>query len=199
MPDILLLILYFIIAIVIGGFTFFGILWGAMYTRIPTKKLEKVIKLSNLGFGKTAVDMGAGLGTFSFEAAYTGAHIVAVEIDPFKVAVMKFLLRYNNNMAKAMMRNPLPTGKYAVSHLNVDIIRGNMLNADLTKADIVFCNLSPVLMPKVAAKAKQEMKPGAELISVEWKVPNWKPMFSDEADKIYVYNVGRQNELPDKL
>jgi predicted RNA methylase len=188
MADIILLVIYFAVAIIICGLLFFGLIFGAMYTRIPTKKLKKIITLGNLHRGIEVIDAGAGFGTISFEAAYTGAHITAIEIDPIKVAAMKLLLSYNNRLAKMSPISPVPIK--APTFLNVTIIRGNLLKQDWSKADIVYCYLSPVLMPKVAEKAKAEMKTGAKIISVEYTINDWKPKTVDTENKIYEYEIG---------
>jgi ribosomal protein L11 methylase PrmA len=189
MTDIIWLVLYFIIGIIAAGSLFFGLLFGAMYTKIPTKQLKKAIELGDLNFKKTVYDLGAGLGTISFEAAYTGAAIKAIEIDPIKIACMKILLRYNNNLAKAQLFAPASPMK-KTPFLNVTIKRQNLLSANLHDADVVYCYLSPVLMPKVGKKAKEEMKQGKKLISIEYPIKGWTPSFADEKDKIYVYTIG---------
>jgi precorrin-6B methylase 2 len=195
MPDlysIITIAIYFTVAIVVGGLLFFGLIFGAMYTRIPTKKLKKIIELGKLHRGMEVLDAGAGFGTISFEAAYSGAHITAVEIDPVKVAAMKLLLSYNNRLAKMSPISPVPVK--APSYLAVDIVRANLLKVDWSKADIVYCYLSPALMPKVAVKAQAEMKQGAKLISVEYPIGNWKPLYADVPDKIYEYEIGPRIE-----
>jgi ribosomal protein L11 methylase PrmA len=189
MTDIIWLILYFVIGITLAGLLFFGLIFGAMYTRIPTKKLKKAIELGDLNGKKTVYDLGAGLGTISFEAAYTGAKIYAIEVDPIKIACMKFLLKYNNYLAKAQMFAPKSPMKHT-PYLFVEIKRANLLKTDIHQADVVYCYLSPALMPKVGAKAKAEMKQGKKLISIEYPIKGWTPSFADEESKIYVYTIG---------
>lgn len=196
MIEYLWLALYFIIGLILFGMIFLGLVFGAMYTRIPTKKLKKIIELCNLRFDMIVYDLGAGLGTFSFEAAYSGAKIIAVEIDPIKVALMKFLLRYNNNMAKASYANPvIGSMTTKVKHLDVEIKQQNIFKTELGDADLVYCYLSPVLMPKIAEKANKEMKKGSRIISVEHPIKTWIPTYSDGYEKIYVYTIGISNEV----
>lgn len=161
--------------------------------RIPTKKLDKIIKLGKLKPTKTVYDLGAGLGTIAFEAAHTGAHIVAVEVDPLKVAAMKILLSYNNRIAKATqkmvgrsMMIPTPPNKV----LDVEIVKSNLLKVNLHPADVVYCYLFGPLMQRVGEKARKELRKGSLLISVEHPILDWKPKLVDTEDKIYVYQQG---------
>jgi hypothetical protein len=71
--------------------------------------------------------------------------------------------------------------------ITASIKRENLLNADLSKADVVYCYLAPKLMQKLGDKASQEMKAGSKIITVEHKIPSLKPMYDDPIDKIYVY------------
>lgn len=183
----LYLVLYFVIALFAGGILFYGLLFGAMYMKIPTKKLKKIIELGQLSASKTVYDLGAGLGTIAFEAAYSGAHIVAVEVDPFKVALMKILLSYNNRVSKLAMNSPGAALMKPPKLLDVEVVKGNLMDADLREADVVYCYLFGPLMQKVGEKAKRELHKGALLISVEHPILDWKPECVDQVDKIFVY------------
>jgi SAM-dependent methyltransferase len=46
------------------------------------------------------------------------------------------------------------------------VIRGNLLDHDLSSYDVVYAYLSPAVMTKLWHKARREMRPGALLISV---------------------------------
>lgn len=188
--DYTLLILYFIVALFVGGILFYGLLWGAMYIRIPTRKLKKIIELGKLKDTKTVYDLGAGLGTIAFEAAYSGAHVVAVEIDPFKVALMKILLGYNNRIAKAAMANPGAMMLKPPKALDVEIVKKNLLDIDLHDADVVYCYLFGPLMQRVGEKARRELREGSMLVSVEHPILDWKPKYVDAEEKIYLYQQG---------
>jgi 16S rRNA G966 N2-methylase RsmD len=166
----------------------YGTIFGAMYMKIPTRKLKKIIELGEITPDKTILDLGAGHGAISFEAAYKGAHVIAVEIDPFKVLLMRLLLKYNNKsvLVPSLHRMYLKT-------LYVDVIKANLLKVDYAPADIVYCYLSPPLMQKIGLKAHKEMKQGSKIISVEHRINNWTPTYEDPEDKIYVYEIGKSN------
>jgi predicted RNA methylase len=171
----------------------YGTFFGAMYMQIPKSKLKKIIKLGKLDPTKTVMDLGAGHGAISFEAAYQGAHVIAVEIDPFKVTLMKLLIKYNNKstLVPSMHRLLLKTW-------NIDVVKANLLKVDYSQADILYCYLSPPLMQKIGEKASRELKKGAKIISVEHKINGWTPTFQDSEDKIYEYTIGQSNINPNK-
>lgn len=166
----------------------YGCFFGAMYMKIPKRQLKKIIELGNLSADKTVMDLGAGHGAITFEAAYQGAHVIAVEIDPFKVLLMRLLLKYNNKSLLVPSINSL-----YLKHLNVDVLRANLLKVNYEPATILYCYLSPPLMRKIGHKAVREMKQGTKIISVEHKINGWTPTYTDPEDKIYEYTIGKSN------
>jgi len=136
--------------------------------KIPKRKLKRIIELGALKEGVLVYDLGAGMGRIMLEAAKTGAHVVGYEIDRAKCFWVQAQIKHK-------------------MQYNAEIVQGNLLNADLSEPDIVYAYLSPPLMKSIGEKAIKEMKPGARIISVEHKIPDWTPTFQDEKEKIYVY------------
>lgn len=190
-------ILPFSIIATIGIFVFYGLFYGAMYQRIPNHKLDKIIRLGNLSSQKDVLDLGAGFGAITFEAALSGAKVIAVEIDPSKVFWMRFLIAQGKQFYKIRlwMEKISPVSSYSAKvkkHIirrNIEIIRKNLLDINYSSADIIYCYLFGPIMQKVGEKAKREMKRGAKLISVEHKIDGWKPTWQDKKEKIYVYTA----------
>jgi ribosomal protein L11 methylase PrmA len=187
--EIIILVFLYIVASIIGMILVFnGIFYGAMYTRIDKKRLRKIIDLGHLKPSMTVLDLGAGFGRIMLEAAKSGATVVGYEVDPVKVFWInsqidaRFHLR--RIMTEGLLHNPY---KYDAEMITASIKRENLLNADLSKADVVYCYLAPKLMQKLGDKASQEMKAGSKIITVEHKIPSLKPMYDDPIDKIYVY------------
>jgi len=147
---------------------FNGVFYGAMYTRIPKRKLKKIIELGNLKEGMTVYDLGAGFGRIMLEAAKSGASVIGFEIDGVKC----FWIR--RQIKKGLV-------------WNATIINGNLLNADFSKADLIYAYLSPPLMQKIGEKAKKELKRGARIISVEHPIRDWQATYTDSTDKIFIY------------
>jgi SAM-dependent methyltransferase len=173
-----------IVALVFGGiivsfyFLFYGLIYGAEYQRISGKRLKKLIEFGKLDASKTVYDLGAGFGRIMFKAAESGANVVGYEIDPVKVVWL------NNQMHKKLVFN---------QQTNIEVVKGNLLDADLSKADIVYCYLFGPLMQRVGENANKQMKPGSLLISAEHQIKNWKPTTIDDKNKIYVYTIGVSN------
>jgi hypothetical protein len=87
-------------------------------------------------------------------------------------------------LLEGLKHNPY---QYNPEDITTSIVRDNLLNADLSKADVVYCYLAPDLMRKLGDKASQEMRHGSKIITVEHKIPSLKPVYDDPIDKIYVY------------
>jgi len=166
----------------------YGCFFGAMYMKIPTRKLRKIMEIGDPTADKTVMDLGAGYGTIAFEAAQHGATVIAVEIDPFKVLAMKLLLKYNNKATQLATPQRL-----FLKSMNIHVLKANLLKVDYSTADLIYCYLSPPLMQKIGAKATLEMKNGSKIISVEHKIRGWTPTFLDDKEKIYEYTIGKSN------
>ena len=167
-----------------------------MYTRIDKKRLQKIMKLGKLKPSMTVYDLGAGFGRIMLEAVKSGVTVVGYEVDPLKVFWINLHIEgkfhFNRLRTEMLLNGPLHNPYKFDSEANTtSIIRGNLLHADLSKADVVYCYLAPDLMQKIGAKALKEMQSGTKIISVEHKIValhNHKYLFhNDPIDKIYGY------------
>jgi ribosomal protein L11 methylase PrmA len=174
----LIIIAFFVGIAIIYYLLFYGLIYGAEYQRISGKRLKKLIELGNLDETKTVYDLGAGFGRIMFKAAESGANVVGYEIDPVKVMWLK-----NQTQKKLVFEK----------QTNIEVVQGNLLDADLSKADVVYCYLFGPLMQKVGENASKQMKEGSLLISAEHQIKNWKPTIIDDKNKIYVYTIGVSN------
>jgi len=147
---------------------FNGIFYGAMYQRVPKRKLKKIIELGKLTKEMTVYDLGAGFGRIMLAVAESGARTVGYEIDRAKVYWVQ------QQIKRKML-------------WNASIVHDNLLNADLSKCDVAYAYLSPPLMQKIGVKAQKEMRAGSRIISVEHKIPDWQPVYADENEKIFMY------------
>jgi len=190
------LIFWFVIYIISGvlgaALIFNGLAYGAMYMRLDKKRLKKIMQLGRLKSNMTVYDLGAGFGRIMLEAAKSGATVVGYEIDPLKVFWINLQIEgrfhfrrlLSQGLTEGLAHNPY---KYDSEMVRTSIVRENLLHADLSKADVVYCYLAPTLMQKLGDKASQEMKHGSKIITVEHKIPTLKPFHDDPIDKIYVY------------
>ena len=155
-------LLYVIFCVGLLYVIFGGFLGGAMWMRLPKRRVQKMLEYAKLDRSKLVFDLGAGYGNIGFEAAKSGASVVAVEFDWFKAWWLQ------NQISKQHL-------------LNVVGVRGNLLKVDLANADVLLCYLGDALMDKLAEKP---LKSGCLVVSCCHKIRKWKPIAVDK-DKVY--------------
>jgi hypothetical protein len=84
-------------------------------------------------------------------------------------------------------------GGRSVVRSKIHFIKGDLYRASYTDADIVLCYLFPGAMERLAEKFRQELPPGAVVISVCFALPDKQPVriltCQDRLrTKVYVYN-----------
>jgi precorrin-6B methylase 2 len=142
---------------------FGGFLYGAMWMPLPKRRVRRMLEIAELAPGKVVYDLGAGFGNVAFQAAQNpSVKVIAVEADPFKAWWITRRIK-----AKKLH--------------NVFCVKSNLLNIDLSKADVLLCYLSDSLMDKIA---KKNMKETTLVISACHKIRGLKPKFIDR-DGIY--------------
>jgi hypothetical protein len=145
-----------LIYVVFGGF-----LYGAMWMKLPKQRVQKMLELGEVS-GKLVYDLGAGFGNVAFQAHKLDARVVAVEADFFKAWWIK------RQIKKKQLKN-------------ISCIHGNLLEENLSKADVLLCYLSDTLMKKIAGKP---LKKTVVVISACHKIKGCIPKFVDK-DRIY--------------
>lgn len=118
--------------------------------------------------GVSFLDVGAGTGT-----------------------VLASLARTRSDLAlKGVEHAWLPwlVGKYRLPS-SVDWQRGDYRTLSFANVDVLYAFLSPLPMPDLWQKARQEMKPGSWLISNTFEIPGQKP------DEIIELNDWKQGRL----
>ncbi len=74
------------------------------------------------------------------------------------------------------------------------MIRGDLLETDLSDADVVTIYLATSSNQKLRPRLERFLKAGARVISHDYAVPGWKPSHVERADDrhvhlIYVYEM----------
>jgi SAM-dependent methyltransferase len=146
-----------------------------------SKKATKIIKdiLNELDLGKAVFfDLGSGRGAFSIriKRLFPQMQVYGFDRSPFKI----YLSRVRAFLA----------GQKVV------FVRKNILNVNLSEADIVYTYIWPTTMVKLKEKFEKELKPGSLVIASTFPVPGWEPVLTKETlmikkdpgfERIYVY------------
>jgi predicted RNA methylase len=149
-----------LIYIVFGGF-----IYGAMYMKLPKRRVQRMLEIGKVSEGKLVYDLGAGFGNIAFQAHKTGASVVAVEADWFKAYWIKWQIH----------RKKL---------VNISCIQDNLLDVDLRRADVLLCYLSDSLMTKIARK---HLKENVVIVSAAHKIRGYKPKAVDREGLTHIY------------
>jgi len=123
---------------------------------IPTPKtvVHQMLRLVRLRQGEVLYDLGAGDGRILIEAARKfGAKPVGIEIDSVRVTRIKERLK--------------STG------VEAEVIQGDFMETDLSRADVITIYLSDSVNAKLAPKLRRELKTGARIVSLDYILPAW--------------------------
>lgn len=153
----------------------------APYVTSPQPIVVKMLEIARLKSGETLYDLGCGDGRILTTAARDfGARAVGVELSP------------------ALVRR----ARQAVESLGlqdqVRVIEGDLMQVDLSGADVVALYLLTEANEQLRPKLERELKPGARVVSLEFRIKGWKPSRVEKVEAhrhpytIYLY------ELPQK-
>ena len=126
------------------------------YVATPKNIVRQMLTLAELRRGEALFDLGAGDGRILIEAVRGfGARATGIEIDPQRVSRIKERLR--------------STG------IKAEVVQADLLNVDLSTADVVAFYLSESVNAKLAPKLKKELKGGSRVVSLDYPLPGWVP------------------------
>jgi ribosomal protein L11 methylase PrmA len=173
-PDLVLAFVLYAFAAFLVYLFLSGLVWGAGWAPTSRRQLQAAAKLLQLKEGETVYDLGSGFGrAVIFFAREYRVSAVGVEIDPVRKLVTTWSARRQGVSAE------------------VAVMRRNLLEVDLKGATKVFFFLTPLLMRRLQEKLAREMPPGALVVSVDHRFPDWEPVESIE--NVHLYVVGRSN------
>jgi predicted RNA methylase len=131
--------------------------------------------------GETVYDLGCGDGRVLITAVEKyRAKAIGVELSPLLARQAAEQIRQRKLEADAK------------------VIEGNMLDVDLSGADVVVLYLLTESNNILKPRLEKFLKPGARVVSHDFEVRGWKPARIESVDahrrkhKIYVYEVGRK-------
>lgn len=130
----------------------------APFVPSPVQVIREMLALAELRAGEVFFDLGAGDGrTVLMAAKERGARAVGVEL--------------REDLAK----KALSTVYEQSLQDRITIVNGDMFNANLTSADVVFLYLTTSANEKIKAKLESELKRGVRIVSHDYEIVGWKP------------------------
>ncbi|OGE41494.1 hypothetical protein A3E86_05365 [Candidatus Daviesbacteria bacterium RIFCSPHIGHO2_12_FULL_47_45] len=147
-----------------------GLSWfagsGAPY--IPTKypKLKELFKLAGLKPDDDFYELGSGDGRVVLVAAQMGAESFGIEESWLRVWWSRW---------KA----------YQLKLSNAHFFHGSIFTRHYFSAEVVYIYMLPVTVDRLEPILKEELKPGAKVITQKYHFKNWKP--TKTIDDFYIY------------
>jgi cyclopropane fatty-acyl-phospholipid synthase-like methyltransferase len=137
-----------------------------------------MLEAAGLRSGETLYDLGCGDGRIVMAAAKGfGAKAVGVELS--------------DALAKRARQQAEALGLQD----QVRIVTGDMMTVDVSQANVVSLYLMTEANDTLRPKLERELKPGARVVSLEFKVRGWKPARVEKVElrnhpyTIYVYEM----------
>ena len=149
----------------------------APYVASPGHVVDTMLEMARVKPGEMVVDLGCGDGRILVAAAGKyKAKAMGVEISPKLVAQAKARIAAEGLSEQAQ------------------VIEGDLLQADLTGADVVTIYLATEMNSQLRPRLEKYLKPGARVVSHDFPVPGWKPTRVDKTDgrqghAIYLYEM----------
>lgn len=129
----------------------------APYAPTPMPVVERMLELAEVSSGDVVYDLGSGDGRVVIMAAQKyGAKAVGIEINDR-------LVKGSSEKIRELRLDGLAT-----------IIKGNLLQADIKPATVVFVYLLPQANEKIRPLLEKNLKPGARVIAHDFRFLGWQ-------------------------
>jgi len=128
----------------------------APFVPSPLEVVRAMLSVAKLARGETLFDLGCGDGRILIMAAKEfGAKAVGIELNETRVK----------------------EAREKISDLRLDdqvqIIQGNILEADIGSADVVTLYLTTSANEKLKPKMEKELRAGTRIVSHDFRIPGW--------------------------
>ena len=147
----------------------------APYVASPDRVVDRMLEMATIKPGETLIDLGCGDGRILIAAVERyKAKAIGVEISPELVAQATTRIKREGLTEQAR------------------VVQGDLLEADLTGADIVTIYLESSLNRQLRPRLEKFLKPGARVVSHDYAIPGWKPTKVDKSDGrhlVYLYEM----------
>jgi len=173
-----LTILFFLFLAVISFLIseFYNILFRGYAPLISTKTdvLQKIVAEIQLASDAKIFELGAGSAGFlrAVEKKFPAAVLFGIEYSFWPWLTTKLQL--------------------ALRHSRIEIIKSDLFKTNLKEADLIYCYLNPKMMQALESKFKAECKPGTQIISHAFPLPDLAPIKVLEDgghSKIFFYSI----------
>jgi SAM-dependent methyltransferase len=168
-------------ALVLAGLL--GMAAVGMWTLIPrwhgipptparAHRIHKALAQAQVQPGEVVVDLGAGDGrVLRIAAREFGARAVGYEIEPLHCAVSWVAALLSGTLGQISIRN------------------SDLYDADLSHADVVFLYLNPSFVERLCDPLRQQLSPGARVVSLDFPIETWEPSKVDIGHLIFSYHI----------
>jgi ubiquinone/menaquinone biosynthesis C-methylase UbiE len=150
----------------------------APFVQTPLEVAKKMLDLSQIKPGEVLYDLGCGDGRLIILAGKdVGAKSTGIELREDLVERARTEIKRLNLEDK------------------VKVIQGNFFDVNISDANVITLYLTSSANERLRPKLEAELKPGARVVSHDFKVPGWKPVgIYDEllGHTIYTYRIGEQ-------
>jgi hypothetical protein len=100
-----------------------------------------------------------------------GARAVGYEIEPLHCTVGWLAALWSGVLTRVSIRN------------------SDLYHADLSKADVVFMYLNPGFIENLRGPLRQQLSPGARVVSLDFPIEGWEPNEVDIGYLIFSYRM----------
>jgi SAM-dependent methyltransferase len=139
----------------------------APYVTSPQRVVDRMLEMAGVKSNEVVFDLGCGDGRVLFTAVERyQAKAVGIEIDH------KLVEQTRDQAQKMSMGN------------RVKVVEGNLLEADLSDADVVTLYLLTGTNDKLRPRLEKMLRPGARVVSYDYAVPGWKPKWVERVEEI---------------
>lgn len=149
----------------------------APFVASPQRVVDRMLEMAQPKPSETVYDLGCGDGRVLITAAQRfNARAVGVELDE------KLVQRANLRIAEASLQG------------RVRVVQGDLLEADLTGADVVILYLLTMSNEQLRPRLEKMLKPGARVVSYSYQIPGWKANKIERTEEqhgrtIYLYEM----------
>lgn len=153
----------------------------APFVPSPITVVERMLEAAQVKQGETVYDLGCGDG-----------RVLITAVEKFRAKAVGVEL--SQKLADAA-RGAIKQRGY---ENRASIIQGNLLDVDLSNADVVTLYLLTDANSQLKPRLEKYLHPGARVVSHDFEIRGWKPVRVEEVQahrrmhKIYVYEVGKK-------